>query len=76
MANYSCTSSYGFFYVGGFLGLTVLILFRPLLKNPTIENLINEMSQTIVLLTVGTFLGGVIIVGEYPVVGIQKKLGL
>ncbi|YBU89001.1 MAG: hypothetical protein ACFIN2_00325 [Candidatus Walczuchella monophlebidarum] len=43
------TSSYGFFSVGGFLGLTVLILLRPLLKNPTIE-----MSQTIVLLTVVT----------------------
>ncbi|WP_233485139.1 cytochrome c biogenesis protein [Candidatus Walczuchella monophlebidarum] len=63
------TSSYGFFSVGGFLGLTVLIIciLRPLLKNPTIENLIkeltiiNEMSLTIglFLLTVGTFLGGV-----------------
>ena len=63
------TSSYGFFSVGGFLGLTVLILYilqdftnRFVSENVIKElTLINEMSLTIglFLLTVGTFLGGV-----------------
>lgn len=63
------TSSYGFFAVGGFLGLTVLILCslpsfskRFASQNVVRElTVINEMSLTVglFLLTIGTFLGGV-----------------
>lgn len=63
------TSSYGFFAVGGFLGLTVLILYilQAFAKRSISENaikeltLINEMTLMVglFLLTIGTFLGGV-----------------